>query len=66
MAQWERARLEAEARLSLDSKNKLQQVPSNVKPKKQLLGSRPMCLDILKAWQAESFIDLPVSFSSME
>ncbi|OMP11502.1 hypothetical protein CCACVL1_00481 [Corchorus capsularis] len=51
MAQWERTRLEAEARLSLDSKNQ-QKVPSTyVKPKNQLLGSRPKCLDILKAWQ---------------
>jgi myb proto-oncogene protein len=65
MAQWERARLEAEARLVRESKLS---VPN---PPKNLLGSavsaqvsnkgsatpiaRPQCLDVLKAWQGVVF-----------
>ncbi|XWS64237.1 hypothetical protein CRYUN_Cryun06bG0169100 [Craigia yunnanensis] len=62
MAQWESARLEAEARLVRDSK---QVVLNPIQPKSQLTHptstqlinkstatpGRPRCLDVLKAWQ---------------
>ncbi|PPD97603.1 hypothetical protein GOBAR_DD05361 [Gossypium barbadense] len=52
MAQWESARLEAEARLVRDSK---QVVPNPIHPKNHLTLNhsqlRPRCLDVLKAWQ---------------
>ncbi|XVF03301.1 hypothetical protein REPUB_Repub04eG0249400 [Reevesia pubescens] len=58
MAQWESARLEAEARLVRES-SKLAPTPSPTRPKKQLINkgsaasasARPRCLDVLKAWQ---------------
>ncbi|XVE53195.1 hypothetical protein DITRI_Ditri02bG0184400 [Diplodiscus trichospermus] len=61
MAQWERARLEAEARLARESKNLLSN-PSpknNYRPAGELKSSKPsapstrsQCLDVLKAWQS--------------
>ncbi|KAK6251845.1 hypothetical protein QUC31_013565 [Theobroma cacao] len=53
MAQWERARLEAEARSAGVSNNK-PAVPNHVQPKKSQFGCltpRPKCLDLLRAWQ---------------
>ncbi|XVE91528.1 hypothetical protein REPUB_Repub01dG0017400 [Reevesia pubescens] len=66
MAQWESARLEAEARLVRESKQA--NVPNPIQPKNQLIPTssqlminnniamarpgRPRCLDVLKAWQA--------------
>ncbi|XP_022726322.1 transcription factor MYB16-like [Durio zibethinus] len=57
MAQWERARLEAEARSARDSNKQAVRNPVQVNPKIQLgavpppLTPRPKCLDVLKAWQ---------------
>ncbi|TYJ37063.1 hypothetical protein E1A91_A05G350300v1 [Gossypium mustelinum] len=52
MAQWESARLEAEARLVRGSK---QVVPNPIHPKNHLTLNhsqlRPRCLDVLQAWQ---------------
>ncbi|XWS64238.1 hypothetical protein CRYUN_Cryun06bG0169200 [Craigia yunnanensis] len=57
MAQWERARLEAEAKSARDSNKQAVRNPVQVQPKIQLgagslpLTPRPKCLDVLKAWQ---------------
>ncbi|XVE85831.1 hypothetical protein DITRI_Ditri17bG0122900 [Diplodiscus trichospermus] len=57
MAQWESARLEAEARFVRES-SKLAPSPAATQPQKQLINkgsasssARPRCLDVLKAWQ---------------
>ncbi|XWS34128.1 hypothetical protein CRYUN_Cryun21dG0013500 [Craigia yunnanensis] len=55
MAQWESARLEAEARLVRESKQVVPN-PNAIQPKNQLTPTssqliRPRCLDVLKAWQ---------------
>ncbi|KAI4328475.1 hypothetical protein L6164_020827 [Bauhinia variegata] len=57
MAQWESARLEAEARLVRESKLQLVQNQLGSKPARLILNkispqpSVPPCLDVLKAWQ---------------
>ncbi|KAL4318727.1 hypothetical protein GQ457_18G025700 [Hibiscus cannabinus] len=62
MAQWESARLEAEARLVRDSKQTIPNTNTNtntnlIHPKNNHLSidpsriNRPRCLDVLKAWQ---------------
>ncbi|XP_022734240.1 transcription factor MYB106-like [Durio zibethinus] len=55
MAQWESARLEAEARLVRESKQVVPN-PNAIEPKYQVTPTssqriRPRCLDVLKAWQ---------------
>lgn len=78
MAQWESARLEAEARLVRESK----QLVSNNPPQDQLSGStsahlpnklatapppaRPQCLDVLKAWQGVVFGMFGVARDNLE
>ncbi|KAK8699753.1 hypothetical protein V6N13_115831 [Hibiscus sabdariffa] len=50
MAQWERARLEAEARAALSNRAQIQpKICSGTDPLP--LMPRPMCIDVLKAWQ---------------
>ncbi|KAK8567308.1 hypothetical protein V6N13_105284 [Hibiscus sabdariffa] len=50
MAQWERARLEAEARAALPNRVRIQpDICSGTDPLP--LTPRPMCIDVLKAWQ---------------
>ncbi|XP_047960479.1 transcription factor MYB106-like [Salvia hispanica] len=55
MAQWESARLEAEARIVRESKqlasNSLASQLMNAASASGLVSSRPPCLDILKVWQ---------------
>lgn len=53
MAQWETARLEAEARLVRESKlvSKPPQEPAPLRSKSGTPAGRPQCLDVLKAWQ---------------
>ncbi|KAL1551054.1 transcription factor MYB106-like protein [Salvia divinorum] len=55
MAQWESARLEAEARIVRESKqlasSSLASQLMNAASASALLSSRPPCLDILKVWQ---------------
>ncbi|KAL4347449.1 hypothetical protein GQ457_17G000210 [Hibiscus cannabinus] len=56
MAQWESARLEAEARLVRDSKLVARNVPSqdhlaSPSSSSSSLTTRPQCLDVHKAWQ---------------
>ncbi|CAL0313648.1 unnamed protein product [Lupinus luteus] len=58
MAQWESARLEAEARLVRESKLQLGSCTNNTQPARLVLNkitarpSLPPCLDVLKAWQS--------------
>ncbi|OIW21013.1 hypothetical protein TanjilG_27376 [Lupinus angustifolius] len=58
MAQWESARLEAEARLVRESKLQLGSCSNNTQPTRLVLNkitaqpSLPPCLDVLKAWQS--------------
>ncbi|XVF85897.1 hypothetical protein PTKIN_Ptkin17bG0154800 [Pterospermum kingtungense] len=54
MAQWESARLEAEARLVRESSKKAPN-PDPARPQKKqpaTPSARPRCLDVVKAWQA--------------
>lgn len=75
MAQWEAARLEAEARLARESKHvyKLPLLhkltsPSPPPPTRHLAA--PPCLDVLKVWQSTAipscFFSSPASCSSLE
>ncbi|OMO71886.1 hypothetical protein COLO4_27993 [Corchorus olitorius] len=56
MAQWERARLEAEARLVKESKKLVSNKPSPQMKRNKALAAAPPCrsecLDVLKAWQS--------------
>ncbi|KAE9597364.1 hypothetical protein Lal_00029851 [Lupinus albus] len=58
MAQWESARLDAEARLVRESKLQLGSCSNNTQPARLVLNkitaqpSLPPCLDVLKAWQS--------------
>ncbi|XP_042052575.1 transcription factor MYB106-like isoform X2 [Salvia splendens] len=51
MAQWESARLEAEARIVRESKQLATSQLMNSASASGLVSSRPPCLDILKVWQ---------------
>ncbi|GMI87402.1 hypothetical protein HRI_002409500 [Hibiscus trionum] len=71
MAQWESARLEAEARLVRDSKHVvpspnpvLQKNNNHLTPDPSGLSLRPRCLDVLKAWQG--VVAAMFSFPSQE
>ncbi|TYG90533.1 hypothetical protein ES288_A12G189700v1 [Gossypium darwinii] len=51
MAQWESARLQAEARLVRESKQVVPNLTTRPTRRSQLTRSSPRCLDVLKAWQ---------------
>ncbi|XP_039065700.1 transcription factor MYB106-like [Hibiscus syriacus] len=72
MGQWERARLEAEARAAGRNSSNKQAFPVQIQPKIHPgtdplpLNPRPKCIDVLKAWQAivTGMFNFPTSISN--
>ncbi|KAD2393656.1 hypothetical protein R6Q59_012045 [Mikania micrantha] len=74
MAQWEAARLEAEARLAKKPKNHSTQTTYVVSPSINVLHKTPKklpppyvpCLDVLKVWQGNLWSNYPINNESLQ